>query len=194
MKRTILKNHSTILRVADMGIDGIIIPHVRNSDDVRAAVDASKYQPQGHRGILERCRAAQYGAASADFPAVAKQANHDLLVVALIEEATALDDIEAIANVDGLDVCFVAPSDLSSSMGYVGTRNHPEVGKAVRRVADTVRRVGRAKFGIPAFHGAFELDCQAIVDLGGRLISVGQDAGTLLAGFRGHVARTRPAP
>jgi 4-hydroxy-2-oxoheptanedioate aldolase len=187
-------NHSTILRVADIGADGIIIPHVRNAQDVQRAVDAAKYQPLGQRGILERCRAADYGVSSADFIAFTRKANHDLLLIALIEEASAVDDIEAIASVDGLDVCFMAPSDLSSSLGCIGTRNAPQVDKAVRHVADTVRRIGKAKFGIPAFHGALELDCQTIVSLGGRLISVGQDAGTLLAGFRGHMARTRAKP
>lgn len=184
-------NPKTILRAVEIGPDGIIIPHVRDAADVRRAVEAARFRPLGDRGMSDKTRAGQYGAAASDFLAFTQQVNRDLMVVALIEEASAVEDIEAIAALDGLDVCFIAPSDLSRSLGYMGTRNEPHVAAAVQRVAAAVRSAGKAKLGIAALHSNLELDGPACVALGCRMITYGLDAHTLLTGFRANLGRVK---
>lgn len=184
-------NPKTILRVVELGPDGILIPHVRDAADARQAVEAARYRPGGDRGISGTTRAAHYGRLGADFPAFAERINRDLLVIALIEDASAVEDIEGIAAVDGLDVCFVGPADLARSLGRMGIRNEPLVGEAIERIATAVRSVGKAKFGMPIMHPNFELDSRAVVALGGRVITCGTDVRLLLSVFQQGLQRAK---
>src|SRR5450756_421351 len=98
------KNPKTILRAVDIGADGVMVPHVLDASEARQVVEAARYRPEGDRGISGVCRAANYGATP--FLKHAEQSNRDLLVSVMIEDQSAAEDIEAIAAVEGLDVCF----------------------------------------------------------------------------------------
>lgn len=119
-----------ILRVMDRGAMGVQVPHVNTGDDARKAVEAVKYHPQGSRGLAAGSRPANYGFGMAMSDYVAR-ANRDTLVCVQLEEAEALDNLDEILRVEGVDVFFVGPSDLSQSMGYPGRADTPVVREAI---------------------------------------------------------------
>jgi len=131
-----------IARTLDLGALGIMVPNVRNADEARAIVDAAKYAPLGKRGV-------GLGGANTDYRSVVpteyiRSANQNTTVICQIESAEALDDLEAIASVPGVDVLWVGHFDLSQSMGIVGELDHPALLDALRRVARTAREHGLA--------------------------------------------------
>jgi 4-hydroxy-2-oxoheptanedioate aldolase len=123
-----------ILRLLDMGAQGVMAPQVSSAADAEAAVRAVKFHPRGNRG-LAGSRAADYGLTGSMAEYVA-HANRETMVLALIEDIRALDDFPAILAVEGVDVLFIGASDLAQSMGYPGRPDHPEVRAAIDRVID----------------------------------------------------------
>jgi 4-hydroxy-2-oxoheptanedioate aldolase len=128
-----------ILRALDSGAMGIIIPHCNTKEDAQNAVKASKYPPEGERGIAGRSirisgmRPAQY----------IVEANREIMVIAMIEEAQTLENLSEILTVDGLDVLWIGRGDLSLSLGVPGQYNHPKVQQAVDRVITEGRAAGK---------------------------------------------------
>ncbi|MCZ7587359.1 MAG: aldolase/citrate lyase family protein [Gaiella sp.] len=126
-----------ILRFMDTGAIGVHVPLVSSAEDADRAVRAVKYRPRGGRG-LTGVRAAAYGQRGtlADYVAAA---NEESIVVVQIETRSALEQVSEIAAVDGVDVVFVGPTDLSHSLGVPGQLSHPIVEEAYRTVAGAVR-------------------------------------------------------
>src|SRR6267378_640396 len=116
----------------DRGAWGVQVPHVNTADEARAAVDAVKYGPEGHRGIFSGGRPAGYGfkGATADY---AKDANRNTLVCLMLEEVEAIKNLPDLVKVPGVDVYFIGSGDLSQSMGYTGQQAHPEVQEVMER-------------------------------------------------------------
>ena len=113
-----------ILRVMDRGAMGVQVPHVNTADDAKRAVEAVKYYPLGERGLAAGSRPANYGF-GLPMSEYVVQANADTLVCVQLEEQEALRNIDEILKVEGVDVFFVGPSDLSQSMGYPGKSSEP---------------------------------------------------------------------
>lgn len=125
-----------ILRVLDAGAEGIIVPHVRSSEDVGRAVAAACYPPGGHRSLALSTRSGRYGQHSvADHVSAAASRT---LVIAQIEDSLAAERTEQIVSSPGLDAVFIGPTDLSASLGVPGELDHPDVIEAVERVAAIV--------------------------------------------------------
>ncbi len=124
----------------DAGAAGVIVPMVKSVEDARCAVASAKYPPLGIRGVGV-CRAHGYGAG---FEAYVRDANDETLVVLQIEHIDAVNQIEDICRVDGVDAVFIGPYDLSGSMDLMGQTHHPEVEKAVTRVFRAARDAGIA--------------------------------------------------
>ena len=124
----------------DLGADGVMVPWVRTAEDAEAAVAAAKYPPRGMRGVGV-CRAHGYGAR---FQPYVDTANEETLVILQIEHIDAVENIEAICGVPGLDVAFIGPYDLAGSMGLMGQIHHPDVEAAVSRVFEVARAAGVA--------------------------------------------------
>ena len=151
----------------DRGAWGVQVPHVNTADEARAAVDAVKYGPEGHRGIFSGGRPANYGFAgsTADY---AREANAQTLVCLMLEETEAIENLPDLVKVPGVDVYFIGSGDLSQSMGYTGQQAHPEVQKLMERGVATITGAGRIagcscpdnlipKFlglGVQYFHGS----------------------------------------
>jgi 4-hydroxy-2-oxoheptanedioate aldolase len=129
---------ATITRALDRGAGGVQIPHVNTAAEADAAVRHAKYAPLGHRG-WSGWRAA-FGEDSAEF---SRRANAQTLVAVMLEEAEALDNLDEILRVDNIDVFFVAPGDLSQSMGYPGQMHHPQVTAAIEDALRRIRSAGR---------------------------------------------------
>jgi 2-dehydro-3-deoxyglucarate aldolase/4-hydroxy-2-oxoheptanedioate aldolase len=124
-------DHVAIKRILDVGAYGVMIPWVNEGEQCEAAVQACKYPPRGVRGTAGPVRAASFGR---DWKEYLPSANDEIMVIVQMETITAVNNIEEILSVDGVDVLFVGPSDLSSSMDHVGDMKHPEVQDAILRV------------------------------------------------------------
>lgn len=129
----------TAKRVLDAGVLGVIFPFTSTPELARQAADACRYPPRGRRGS---------GATLAAMRWPAEQGYHlfaddNIMVVAVVEEARAVERIDEIAATPGVDVLFIGTSDLSFSMGLRGDHNHPLVEQAVTRVVEAGRRHGK---------------------------------------------------
>lgn len=131
--RILLKQH------LDAGFETIMLPYVQSAEEARAAVDASRYPPQGSRGIAVIHRASRYGRLR-DYPA---KANANLFLIVQIETLAALERCEEIAAVDGVDAVFFGPGDLAASMGLVGQAGHPDVTAAIEQGLARCRKHGK---------------------------------------------------
>jgi len=119
-----------ILQVMDRGVMGVQVPHVNTAGDARAAVEAVRYHPEGKRGLGAGTRAAEYGFGTSMGEYIAAT-NRESLVCVQLEEEEAIRNADEILQVNGVDVFFIGPSDLSQSMGYPGQLDEPAVKAAV---------------------------------------------------------------
>lgn len=117
-----------IKRILDAGAYGVMIPYVNTKGDAEAAVRACKYPPDGIRGIAGTTRAAGFGQNPKPY---LTKANDEILIIVQIETFQAVSNLDQIMDVPGVDVIFVGPMDLATSMGYLGEVNHPEVQSAI---------------------------------------------------------------
>ncbi len=131
-----------LLRVLDLGADGVIYPHVGSVAQARAVVAATRYPPAGERGFATYSRSGRYGLASADAHLEHSAAN--TAVILMIEDAEGVAAAAEIAALDGVDGLFVGPADLSVSLGHPGQPGHPEVVAAIATVHAAARRAGKA--------------------------------------------------
>jgi 2-keto-3-deoxy-L-rhamnonate aldolase RhmA len=140
--RPVANRPEIIAPFLDRGAWGVQVPHVNTADEARAAVDAVKYAPEGHRGIFSGGRPAGYGFAgsTADY---ARDANAQTLVCLMLEEVEAIDNLPELVEVPGVDVYFIGSGDLSQSMGFTGQQAHPEVQKLMERGVRTIVDAGR---------------------------------------------------
>ncbi len=140
--RVPVNQQHVILRFLDTGAQGVHVPMVRSAADAESVVRSVKYQPRGGRG-LAAVRAADY-AQKAPFRQYVAEANNETLVSVHIETEDALDNLPDIVGVDGVDVIFVGPTDLSNSLGLPGDVQNPRVQSALQRCVDAVAGSGKA--------------------------------------------------
>jgi 2-keto-3-deoxy-L-rhamnonate aldolase RhmA len=133
-------NPTVIKKVLDCGADGIIVPLVNSGEEAQRAVKAAKYPPEGVRGV-SLGRASGYGD---NFDDYFHSINNQIVVLAQIEHYRAVDNIEDIVNVEGLDGVFLGPYDLSGSMDIVAQFDHPKMKEARRKVKEATLRAGKA--------------------------------------------------
>ncbi len=125
-----------ILRYLDIGASNIMVPHATTRADAERAVKAVRYPPEGERGFFFTRGANRLGLSAAEYM---QRANEETLVTALFEDVAGIDEIEAMAQVDGLNCIFVGRFDLASSMGLTGQPWHDDVQAVVDRVRDACR-------------------------------------------------------
>ena len=126
-----------ILRFMDTGVQGLHVPLVNSGDDAERAVRSVKYYPRGNRG-LAGVRASDYGQ-TIPFGEYIEQANAETLVVVHIETTEAVERLPEIVEVQGVDVAFIGPTDLSHSLGFPGETGHPTVQATFLRIAEIVK-------------------------------------------------------
>ncbi len=130
----------SIRKVLDAGASGVIVPLVNNAEQAKNAVRASKYPPLGIRGFAF-VRANGWGK---DFDNYAKSANDDVLLAVMIETKQAVENIDEILEVDGVDAVLIGPYDLSGSYGVTGKLDNPEVLHGMEKVLEACKRHGVA--------------------------------------------------
>jgi 4-hydroxy-2-oxoheptanedioate aldolase len=123
-------------RVLDCGASGIVVPHVSTKEEAQRVVQGGKFAPLGMRGMFGGRRA--YGARD-----YYQRANDEVCLVVLIEEREALDNLDEILTVDGIDVFQVAPSDLAQTLGHIGHAEHPNVQAAIDGALHKIIAAGR---------------------------------------------------
>ena len=163
-----------IKRFLDIGARSLLIPYVQTPEEARAAVAATRYPPNGIRGVSAISRATQFGR-YADY---ARKADAEIAVLVQIETQVGLNALEGIAAVDGVDGIFIGPADLAASLGHIGQLGHPDV---VRAVEDAIHRAGKCgkPAGILTTDPAFAARC---IELGTIFTAVGVDAALLARG------------
>lgn len=133
-------------RVLDIGPEGVMIPSINSAEEARAAVAACRYPPDGVRGAAYGLvRASDYGMAAGDY---FNNARDNLLVICQIETAEAVDAIPEIAAVDGVDMLFIGPIDLSGSIGKLGQFDDAAVIALRERAEDAIKAAGKLLGGL----------------------------------------------
>lgn len=163
-----------IKRLLDSGFSNFLVPFVESADDAVRAVAATRYPPQGIRGVSVSHRGNRF-ATVADYFDVA---NDNICVIVQIESHKAVDHIDAILAVDGIDAVFVGPSDLAASYGHLGNPNHPDVQQAIAHVFERAQAAGKSS-GILA---TAQSDAERYLAMGCRVVAVCADLGLLKAG------------
>ena len=158
-------------RLLDVGVQNFLIPYVQTAEEARAAVAATRYPPQGVRGVAVTHRANHYGRVKDYF----KRATDEICIHVQIETRLALQNIEAIAAVDGVDGLFIGPSDLAAALGHLGDNGHPEVRAAIEDAFKRIRKAGKA----PGILAPIEADARHWLSLGCIVLAVGSDVGLL---------------
>jgi len=172
-----------IKRYLDAGAQSLLIPFVQNADEARAAVAATRYPPQGIRGVAGATRATRFGR----IQGYAKRAHEELCVLLQVETKEALDNIEAICAVDGVDGVFIGPADLHASLGYTGETGNPAV---VPMIEDAIRRIRKAGRAAGVLTSA-EAEVRRYMAAGCNFTAVGADVGVLARGAEALLAKYR---
>jgi len=167
-----------VKQALDSGSHGILVPLVSTEAQAKAAVSFAKYPPDGVRGAAAAA-ASRYGKELATY---LRTANAETLVGVQIETKEALDHLEAIAGVDGVDLLFVGPQDLTLSLGLLDDRKNPRVREAMRAVVEVCERHGK----VPGTLVVDSDERKAAVDLGYRFISLASDVRFLIDGAKLH--------
>lgn len=158
-------------RLLDIGVQNFLVPYVQTAEEARAAVAATRYPPQGIRGVAVTHRANRFGRVKDYFT----RANDEICVLAQIETGVALENLEAIAAVEGVDGLFIGPSDLAAALGHLGDNGHPEVRAAIEDAFKRIRKAGKA----PGILAPLEADARHWLSLGCVTLAVGSDVGLL---------------
>ncbi|MCB9421942.1 MAG: 2,4-dihydroxyhept-2-ene-1,7-dioic acid aldolase [Ardenticatenaceae bacterium] len=160
-----------VKKALDIGAAGIIVPQVNSAEQAAQVVRRAKYAPEGTRGVGVG-RAHRYGLGFGDYVG---RANEETAVIVQAEHIKAVENIEAIIHVPGVDAVLIGPYDLSASLGLMGQVTHPDVVAAIQRVTDACLAAGMRL-------GIFGMSATAVapyIAQGYTLITVGIDA-TLL--------------
>ena len=150
---------SVIYRTFDVGAQGIVMPHVNTAAEARIVAESSKFYPLGNRGMYT----SRQGIGVEDYTL---KANEETLVVILIEDIIAVENLDEILTVDNIDVFFVASSDLAQSMGLINGENHPKVVKIIDDSISKIIDAGK----IAGFH-VVDSDVEDYVSKGVKFIS-----------------------
>ena len=171
-------------RVLDHGAAGIMLPRLDAVDEVAEAVRHLRYPPAGDRGVATYNRACRFGLD----PGALDRANAEVLGVVQIESAVAVGNAEAIAALDGVDVLFVGPRDLSHDLGVPGDLTAPAFTEATAHVLAAARRHGKA-CGLLVADGA----AAARLEQGWSFVGIGSDSTLLAAAVTAEFGRARTA-
>lgn len=175
-----------IKQVLEIGATTLLVPMVESAAQARDLVRATRYPPQGVRGVGSGLARSSRWSAYADY---LHEANDRIALLVQVETATALAQVDEIAAVDGVDGVFIGPSDLSASMGHLGHPGHPEVRRAIDAAIARILAAGKAP-GILAVDEAFARHC---IGLGARFVAVGVEATLLARAARALAARFKAA-
>ncbi|WDR03935.1 aldolase/citrate lyase family protein [Devosia algicola] len=179
--RLTLNNELLLKRHLDAGVRSFMLPFVQNAEEAKSAVDAMHYPPRGKRGMAGMHRANRYGAV----PDYFAKASESLFLIVQIETGEALDRLEEILAVDGVDAVFFGPTDLSASLGFPGQGGTEKFTKIVSAALERVRKTDK-------FAGTLALSpaqANSFLEAGFDFVSVISDCALLFGNARQTAAR-----
>lgn len=183
MVRILKTGYTAPMRVLEFGANGVMVPHCRSAAEARQWVEWCRFPPLGKRGFDGAGADADY--MLADPLEHLRHGNEDVFLMVQIEDREAVDVVDEIAAVEGIDLLFVGPGDLTISYGVPMQVGHPSVQGAIDRVAAACAKHGKW-WGMPT--GTPEA-AQAVLDRGGRFVTCGGDHGFLVNGYRNAVSQ-----
>ena len=158
-------------RALDIGVQTLLFPYVQSVEEATARGRLDTLSAAGVRGVSVAARASRYGRV----PGYLIKANDEICVLVQVETRTALDQIDAIAAVDGIDGVFIGPSDLAASLGHLGNPQHVDVQKAMENAVRRLKAIGKPA-GILTGN---EDEARRYIDWGYLFVAVGADVGLL---------------
>ncbi|WP_417596401.1 4-hydroxy-2-oxoheptanedioate aldolase [Oceanospirillum sp.] len=162
-----------IKQILDLGAQTLLAPMVETGEQAAEVVAATRYPPQGIRGVGSAlARASGFNR----MPEYLQTANDEICVLIQIETPKGVEHLDDILAVDGVDGVFIGPSDLSASMGYIGNPGHPEVQKVIEESIAKIVAAGKA----PGILIADQTLAQRYIELGALFVGVGTDTGLLM--------------
>ncbi len=186
--RPVNDDPALLKKLLDIGVLTFLVPMVDSAAQAEAVVKALRYPPAGRRGVgAALARAARWG----QVPGYLQQANDEICLIVQVETVAALENLEAIVNVAGVDGVFIGPSDLSASMGHLGDPGHAAVTTAIHDALGAIARAGK-------YAGVLCTDpdmAPGYIGRGARFLGVGTDTLVLARGSRKLLASYRePGP
>jgi len=163
-----------VKRVLDVGAQSILVPYVSTAVEARNAVASTRYPPAGMRGVAGTTRATRFGRVQG----YAKKAHEEICVLVQVETKQALDNLEEICAVEGVDGVFIGPADLHASLGYPGETANPRILPLIEEAMRRIRKAGRA----PGYLSPVEADAKKMLAAGSLFVAVGADVGILARG------------
>jgi 4-hydroxy-2-oxoheptanedioate aldolase len=180
-------DHGFVQRVLDIGAEGVLVPHISDARAAARAVSDVRFPPDGHRGMYPGSAAADFGEHGLQGVGELTQTlNRNTVLAVMIEEGSAVDQIDAIVATRGIDLVVVGPSDLSASLGVIGHPTDPRLAEAVGKIFKACREAG-VKFGMPVEHGGYRLTAAELRDQGAWFLTGGSDSAFLLNAFKASV-------
>ena len=172
---------SIVSRVLDAGAEGVVIPKVRTAREVEELVGACRYPPVGTRGIGP-LRASGYFVHARQY---FEKANQEIAAIVQIETREAVEELDDILAVDGLDAIFIGPADLAAALGHFLDAEHEEVRTCVQEILDRAK-----KAGVPAgYYCSSGREARARVDQGFLMVNPAHDVAAMLSGLRREMRR-----
>jgi len=166
--RCVEGNTALIKQLLDIGVQTLLVPMVETAEQAEQLVRAVRYPPHGVRGLgTSLARAARWN----QVPGYLKKANDEICLIVQVETASAMENLDAILQVEGVDGVFIGPSDLSASMGYIGDAGNPVVVDTINKGLNKIRDAGK-------YAGLLCLDpslAQDYVEQGANFVGVGVD-------------------
>ncbi len=175
-----------ISRVLDMGAYGVMCPKVNNAEEAKKVINGLHYPPFGNRGVAKMVRATQFGQ---NFDTYYNDAQDNLLGIVQIETVEALEHLDAIAAVEGVDVLFIGPADLTMAMGIFGQFDNPTFLTAVHNIVQAAKNAGK-ETGILIFNPN---DYDKYHNMGIKFIACGADATFVADGARNMAKKLKDA-
>ena len=163
----------------DLGSAGIMIPYIETAEDATRAVSYMRYPPAGIRGVASSPRATEF---ATNFDTYFAEANHNLLTITQIETARATQNAAKIAAVEGVDVLFVGPMDLSISVGMPGKFEDKNYRAILAKIATAARECGKAAGILLPSTQLLEL----VYEMGYRFVAAGSDGGMVMQGMQNN--------
>jgi 2-keto-3-deoxy-L-rhamnonate aldolase RhmA len=174
----------TVKRVLDAGAKTVLFPFVQDAVEARSAVAATRYPPEGIRGMAGMSRGSRFGT----IPDFFKVANQQISVIVQLETPAAVDRLEAIACVEGVDAIFLGPADLSGAMGHVGNLTHPDVMDVMAKAVQRCHALGKP---VGTVGGTVEV-VQQYRAAGFDFVAIASDLGLMMRAAQGAVAALKP--
>ncbi|MDH4393039.1 MAG: 4-hydroxy-2-oxoheptanedioate aldolase [Aquabacterium sp.] len=184
--RPVIGDVALVKQYLDIGAQTLLIPMIDTAEQAALMVQAMRYAPAGIRGMgAALARASRYN----QVDNYLAQADAQMCLLVQAETTTAIRNLQAIADTEGVDGVFFGPADLSASMGYPGQPGHPDVVKTMLDGIAAVRRAGKA----PGILMTDPAEAQRYLDAGALFVAVGVDSLLLVAAAKALAARFKPA-